>query len=315
MKDTKPADARLAQVALRQLGAFSRDQAVAAGLASRSVRRRAANGTWTAVLPGVYRAASTPESWHQKLVAALLWAGARAVISHLTAARLHGLEGLGPMRAREPIELLVPFGKRLKAPAYVAHQSRQLERNDRTTIDGIAVTSLARTLVDVSPRLGPKQLNVALDSGLARHRHLDLAFLRRELGRLRTQGRRISPHLGPLLDDREGDAGHLDSALERRFLAALKHAGLPRPEAHYDVVEGGRRLAEVDFAYPEVKLAIELQGAEIHRRRSIWERDQARLSDLAAAGWRVLLVTWAQLELREAEVLGRIGRALRADGK
>jgi very-short-patch-repair endonuclease len=274
------------------------------------VSRRVVRGAWTRVLPGVYRAASTPETWRQRLLAACLWAGEGAVISHRTAARLLGLEGLPPMRPEEPIELTVPFGRRLRAPGVVVHQSRRLEPKDRRATDGIAVTSLARTLVDVSPWLDERRLSMALDSGLARHRFIDIGFLRREHRRLATRGRKVSRALGRLLEARAPGAVHLDSALERRFWALIKGSKLPKPIAHHEVADGGRRV-EVDFAYPSERLAIELQGASVHLQKRVWERDALRQSVLAAAGWRMVPVTSAQLEASEADVLQRIARALR----
>jgi very-short-patch-repair endonuclease len=304
------AERRLAEVARRQLGVFSRKQANLAGLSSRSVSRRVVRGAWTRVLPGVYRAASTPESWRQKLLAGCLWAGEDAVISHRTAARLLGLEGLPPMRPGEAIELTVPFGIRKKAPGFVVHQSRKLEPKDRRTSDGIAVTSLARTLVDVSAMLDERRLSMALDSGLARHRFIDIGFLRREHRRLATRGRKVSRALGRLLKARAPNAVHLDSALERRFSALIRGSGLPQPREHYEVPYGGRRV-EVDFAYPGARLAIELDGAAVHLQKRVWERDAVRRSVLAAAGWRVVPVTSEQLDASEAAVLERIASALR----
>jgi hypothetical protein len=304
------AERRLAEVARRQLGVFSRKQANRAGLSSRSVSRRVVRGTWTRVLPGVYRAASTPESWRQRLLAACLWAGDGAVVSHRTAARLLGLEGLPPMRPEEPVELTVPFGIRKKAPGFVVHQSRKLEPKDRRTSDGIAATSLARTLVDLSASLDERRLSMAIDSGLARHRFIDIGSLRREHRRLATRGRKVSRALGRLLKARAPNAVHLDSALERRFSALVKGSKLTKPAEHYEFVDGGRCF-ELDFAYPGARLAIELQGVAVHFQPRVLERDAVRQSVLAAAGWRVVPVTWAQLDASAADVLERIARALR----
>jgi hypothetical protein len=262
------------------------------------------------MLPGVYRAVSCPESWHQKLIAACLWAGEGAVVSHLTAARLHGLEGLPAQRHREKVEVTVPFANSGRAAGLRVHRSRKLERVDRSAIDGIPVTALPRTIIDLSAMLDERHLCVAIDSGLARRRWIDVDMIRRELRRLKTQGRKVAPGLQRLLDERAPDAVVLDSALERRFSAALRRSGLPRPVEHFDVVENGRHVAEIDFAYPRVRLGIQLNGANVHRRHGVWERDQAQLSELAAAGWRIIHVTWAQLETDEAGVLLRVARAL-----
>jgi very-short-patch-repair endonuclease len=181
-------------------------------------------------------------------------------------------------------------------------------------IDGIPVTSLARTLIDVSATLDERHLSMALDSGLARNQSVDVGMLRRALRRLKTKGRAGTGALGRLLAARAPDAVHLDSALERRFAIALRRAGLPQPRAHHDVVEGGRHLAELDFAYPRERLGIQLHGASIHRRYGVWERDQEQQSELAAVGWLIVPVTWKQLEASETAVMERLGRALARRG-
>jgi very-short-patch-repair endonuclease len=306
-------EARLAELAGRQRGVFTRVNALTLGVSKGMLARRIETGLWLRVLPGVYRMASTQASWPQTLLAGCLWAN--AVVSHFSAASLYGLEGVPRCKRGDPIELTGLRGTICRAPGFVVHRTRQLERNDQSVFDGIPVTSLARTLVDLSPLLDERHLGAALDSGLATHRFIDVGFLAREIRRLRTSGRSISPTLARLLEARAPDALHLDSVLERRFSGALRRARLPRPKEHFEVIDGGRRLAEVDFAYPRARLAIQLHGASIHRRCSVWERDQDQSSELAAAGWRVINVTWAQLEASEADVLERVRRALlAADG-
>jgi hypothetical protein len=298
---------RLSRLAARQKGVFTRAQALELGVAPTMLCRRIESGLWQRVLPRVYRIATAPPSWRQKVMAGCLWTGGGA--SHRSAARLYGLEGVHA-RSSEKIELTAERGATCSAVGFVVHTTRCLERNDLSVCDEIPVTSLSRTLFDIAPLLDARQLAMALDSGLAMHRGIDERFLIREVARLRASGRRNSQALVFLIHARGPDAVPLDSALERRFLAAILEAGLPRPRAHFEVVEGGRRLAEVDFAYPRARLAIQLHGAAVHRRYSVWQRDQDQSSELAAAGWRVLCVTWAQLERCEASVIDRVRRAL-----
>jgi hypothetical protein len=243
-------------------------------------------------------------------MAACLWAGEGAVVSHGTAGRLWGLEGLATHERGEPIELTVAFGRPRYAPGVVVHRSRTFGPAERTWHDGVPVTQLVRTLIDLSAGLEKKQLSMALDSGLALHKTLDTGWLRRSIRRLGGKGREGISQLCELLDERDPRAKHLDSALERRFRAALKEAGLPRPEEHFDVIEGGRHLAELDFAYPRERLGIQTDGAGVHRRHAVWERDQFQQSELAAVGWRILHVTWAQMQADEAAVVERVARAL-----
>jgi very-short-patch-repair endonuclease len=286
---------------------FTRAQVLGLGVSDGMLARRVDSGLWRRILPGVYRIASAPRSWEQASLAGCLWAD--GVLSHFSAARLYGLEGVPRVRRGAPIELTIVRGKVSQAPGFVVHRTRNLEPNDRSVYLGIPVTSLSRTLVDLSSRLDERRLNVAIDSGLAAHTSIDAAFLARELRRLKG-GRRVSPKLAELLEARAPDAIHLDSALERRFAAALRRAGLSRSKEHYEVIEAGRRIAEVDFAFTQARLAIQLHGSAIHRRYAVWQRDQDQSSELVASGWRVLNVTWAQLETSEEKVLERVARAL-----
>jgi hypothetical protein len=237
-------------------------------------------------------------------------AGDGAVVSHRTAAMLHGLEGLSARRRDEPIELTVPLTTQARTSGVLVHRSRKLDRVDRSKIDGVPVTSLPRTLIDLSAMLDDRHLSVALDSGLAHHPDMDVALFRRALRRLRTRGRPGTAALARLLDERAPDAIHLDSALERRFAIALRRAGLPPPKEHYDVVHDGRRIMEADFAYPRERIAIELHGASIHRRPGVWEDDQEKTAELSAAGWTLVPVTFKQLEKSEKTVTDRIARTL-----
>jgi very-short-patch-repair endonuclease len=308
--NTERAESRLARVAKAQWGVFTRAQALAAGIAAATMARRIEAGLWVRVLPRVYRAASTPESWNQRLMAACLFAGGGAVVSHRTAARLHGLEGLSARTRDEPIELTVPLTTQARATGLLVRRSRKLDRIDRSKIDGVPVTTLPRTLIDLSATLDDRHLSVALDSGLARHPDMEVAFFQRALRRLRTKGRPGTAALARLLDERAPDAPHLDSALERRFVIALRRAGLPTPKAHYDVIHDGRRIMEADFAYVRERIAIELHGASIHRQKGVWEDDQEKTAELGAAGWLFVPITWKQLDKSEKTVMDRIARTL-----
>jgi very-short-patch-repair endonuclease len=91
----------------------------------------------------------------------------------------------------------------------------------------------------------------------------------------------------------------------------VRSSGLPLPVAQFEVATGSSFVARVDFAYPHLKLAIELDGYEFHHGKTAWRRDLSRRSALARVGWRVMHVTSADLtapekvvdDLREA--LGR----------
>ena len=85
------ADELCSAIAEKQYGLIERQQALQAGVSPAGVSRRLASRRWLRVLPGVYRFAGAPTSWEQSLKAATLWGGDRCVVSHETAAALHGL--------------------------------------------------------------------------------------------------------------------------------------------------------------------------------------------------------------------------------
>src|SRR5260370_6558054 len=88
------------EIAEKQFGLISRDQAIGTGMSERAIGGRLGAGRWRQVLPGVYRLAGAPASWEQSLKAATLWGGEGCVVSHRAAAALHGLASEDGRRQR-----------------------------------------------------------------------------------------------------------------------------------------------------------------------------------------------------------------------
>ena len=114
-----------------------------------------------------------------------------------------------------------------------------------------------------------------------------------------------------LLTMRERGREVTDSALEARVLQVLRKAGLPEPEQLFLVTTDDEFIAEVDFAYPKQRLAIQADGYRYHSSRKAWSDDRDRLSNLAANGWRVIHATWKDVTTGEADFVARVRRALR----
>ena len=106
-----------------------------------------------------------------------------------------------------------------------------------------------------------------------------------------------------LLAQRSPGEAVLDSTLETRFLRLLRGARLPLPEPGYEV--GPYRL---DFAYPEIRLGIELDGYAFHSSKVAWERDLRRQNELLALGWILLRFTWTDVTQRGEAVIAEIRR-------
>jgi very-short-patch-repair endonuclease len=155
--------------------------------------------------------------------------------------------------------------------------------------------------VDLASRAGPGELERAVARGL-RERVVDHAALRGTLTRHR--GRRGARLLRRLLDS-VVEPELTRSVAETRLLELVRAGGLPRPRVNARV-EG----FEVDFLWSGPRLVVEVDGFAYHGGRVAFERDRDRDASLAAAGYRVVRVTWRQLDGRPSEVLVRIAQAL-----
>jgi very-short-patch-repair endonuclease len=87
----------------------------------------------------------------------------------------------------------------------------------------------------------------------------------------------------------------------------------PSPVAQYEVRDGTRLVARVDFAYPEARLAIEADGYRFHGTHRQWKKDLKRRTILAGLGWRVLHFSWEDVHDRPAWVREETERSLCAD--
>jgi hypothetical protein len=265
-------DRQVAAVAAEQFGVFSRRQAAAEGLSEAAMSRRAMSGRWEIVFPGVYRLPGTTRTGRQRAMAAVLWGGASAAVSHTTAARLLRLEG-----TRSPeLHLTLPntFGRR--PHDFVLHRVTALPSGDLVVVDGIRCTSATRTIIDCGALLPDEALETAFEH--ARRMGLSsAAALARRAEELCGRGRPGSTRIRRLVALQQGGDRPLESRLEVRMARLLRRSGLPTPKRQH--VVGRFRL---DFAWPGRNVACECDGFEHHGHRLAWKRDRARLAALEA---------------------------------
>jgi very-short-patch-repair endonuclease len=248
---------------------------------------------------GVYAVGHPALTREQGWLAAVLACGPAAVLSHRSAAALWGLSG------SEAVEVTVARWR--PGPAGVAVRSSALPADEVTVHRGIPVTIVPRVILDLAA-VAPRRVversmheaevrrlgaPLSLATLLARHpRHRGTATVRA----IRAAAR-------------EGIAV-TRSELEERFLAFAATAGLPRPQVNRQLrVAGG--LIEADCVWPDRRLVVELDGHAAHATATAYERDRARDRALAAAGWRVVRITWRQLHHRPAELARDLGAILR----
>jgi Protein of unknown function (DUF559)/Transcriptional regulator, AbiEi antitoxin len=283
--DERATRAAIARLSEQQHGAFSRAQAIDAGMHPRTIDRRVNRGEWELVDHAVYRVAGTPPSWRQRLMAACL--AGPAVASHRSAAALLGFvdcdEGV--------VEVTALRHRRRHRGDVVWHESRHLEPSDVTERDGIPVTRPLRTVLDLGMVLDGDRLEELLDDGLRRGwLSLTGVWKRSEqLGGLRRPGADV---VLSVMDRKIAGQRPPGSILETRFAQLLRRAGLPQPVSQYEVHDGSDFVARVDFAYPEFAVVIELDGEERHTGRSSRKHDARRERRLVALGFRVQRFHW-----------------------
>jgi hypothetical protein len=288
-----------------QHGLITLGQARSAGLSDAGAKRRLASSRWLRVHRAVYAVAGAPRTAQQELLAACLAAGGTVAVSHRSAAALLGLfdddAGLVEITVARP-QAPVPAG-------VVVHRIADLNRLWITAVDGIPCTVVERTLIDLGAvaRLGI--VARALDRAIGR-RLTTVASVRAALDAVARKGRAGVGGLRRLLDERT-DAPRPAGVLEARMAALLRAHSVPRAVPEHRVSARGAFIGRVDFAYPELKLAIEVDGFEPHTALDVFRNDRARQNDLVASGWTVLRYVWRDVNAMAWHVAWEIERTRR----
>lgn len=254
-----------AEILASQYGVIAREQALGLGMTPKMVRGRLGSGRWIGVHAAVYRSAEAPFGWHGRLMAACLALGPRAVVSHRAAAALWGLDGC----EEGLVELTLGGVGERRLRGVRMHRTRSLPVADRTQRDGLPITRVARTLIDLAAVVEEEPLEAALDSAL-REGLISVAHLDRRLGALGSKGRRGAERLRRLVDERRGDARPADSRRENRLVRHLEAAGLPRPVKQFELRDEGGLIARFDLAYPDARIGGTSPGTIGRRPQAGW---------------------------------------------
>ncbi|MGH9270511.1 MAG: DUF559 domain-containing protein, partial [Ilumatobacteraceae bacterium] len=296
--------AALAQAA-HQHGVVSASQLVVQGVTRQQLRTAVGNGVLTPVAPRVYAAGGGAATVERRQMAALLCIGPDAVLSHETAARLHGFDRC----LLETVELTVPRGRHGVHVPFIVHSTAHWSSLDRVMIDGWPCTSATRTVIDLArARVDVRRLEAAIDSAVRSGASAPLVISIR-LGQIRGRGRWGAPLVDSLLLDA---GGH--TLLERRFLGLMRTAGLPRPTPQLVHRRGGRTVARVDFCYQEYDLVVEVSGRRGHSSPAERARDAQRRNELQDLGRQVYEFTYDQVTGNGAGVQAVVRACLQRRG-
>ncbi len=199
-------------------------------------------------------------------------------------------------------------GHRVSSARARIHQALTLPPSDVMRVGPIPTTTPTRTLLDVGSVLSHKGLEEALDSAL-RQRLTSVDRLRTGVERLGGRGSRGPGALGKLLEAR-GGVVPTDSALETRLGRLLRRHRLPSPQRQVEVRDAQGFIGRLDFAFPELRIAIEVQSRRWHSSWAAQRSDMERLNRLQALGWIIIQVTYEDLERRPESVARRIRDAI-----
>ncbi len=271
---------RLNRIARQQRGLITREQALAAGLTDGQITARLRRGTWIVIRPDVYGVGGAPPTWEQALLAVTLAVPSYA--SHRTTAHLSLLRGF-PQPER--LEVITGYGQHVRLDEVDGHRSRALFDADLTRRSGIPSVTVERALVDLSASMSSQQLGLVLDDAI-RRKIAGLEAFRRCADRLAPGPGRSMRRVRSVLSERLPGYSPGDSDLETRALRALVAAGFPPPRQQFRMKLRGKTV-RIDLAYPEQKIAIELDSWAFHgmNNRTAFSVDRARKNDLLVVGW------------------------------
>jgi hypothetical protein len=282
----------LAELAGRQWGVVSRAQLGGVGLGRGAIDRRVQTGRLRRIHRGVYAIAGAALPREGRALAAVLACGEGAVLSHVSAAVHWGL-----LTYDAPQPHVTAPASRAGVRGIRLHRTRSLDARETTTHRGIPITTLARTLLDLAATAPTTHLEHAIGQAM-RNEVYDHAAIERVLdGRPGTRALRRAT---------AEDPAFTRSALERRFRALCRRAGLPQPLSNHVVADADDRPHEVDFFFPAHRLVVETDGWRDHGTRVAFERDRAKDAALVAAGHAVLRFTKRQIAYDPDTVADRV---------
>jgi very-short-patch-repair endonuclease len=176
---------------------------------------------------------------------------------------------------------------------------------DVTELDGISLTTPARTVVDLGA-VNRWSVEHALEQGI-RNELFTLADVDRFVRRVARRGRRGVGVIRPLLEARRKWDRATESALEDEFRKLIAAWGLPMPELQYEVRDtAGCFVCRADFAFPNKQLLIELDSEAHHLDRITFRRDRQKQNRALLLGWTVLRYTWWDLKENPMRVVGEL---------
>jgi AbiEi antitoxin C-terminal domain len=284
---------------------FSRKQALRAGFTQDAVGARVRRGTWRRLYPGVYTTLTGEPGRSARLWAALLYAGRGAVLSHETAAQLHGL----PDKAANVIHVTIPAERRvIEAPSIRIHRSARVFEAALPDADPPR-TRIEETVLDLAEAAA--NFDDVCD-WVTRAISNDLTNEIKLLAAMKARGKlRWRLELGELIAAAaEGD----HSVLEYRYTRDVERPhGLPAPDRQVPFKDLGKRRGRRDRVYTKYGVIVELDGRLGHLAEKV-RKDNARDRAAAAGGKQSLRYGWHEVRYEQCDTAVEVAKVLRNNG-
>lgn len=292
-----------------QSGIVDRGQALALGFSRRQISHRLRSGAWQLVYPGVYATFTGPLSREARLWAAVRRAGDGAMVSHETAAEVHGI--IDKPRGAV-IHITVPLRRR-PAPNRPV-RGIAIHRSDQSRQQSLGPFNLPRTtvedtvldLVAASPTFD--QAYTWISRAVSRQR-VTVSILRSALAARRRIRWRV------WLDDAfEEAADGVDSPLERRYVRDVERAhGLPRSQRQARR-QFGTKAHYRDNWYADYRVVVEIDGPAYHQNEQV-QQDKSRDNlNLAIDDVRTYRFGPVDVTERVCETAAMVAATLRRNG-
>jgi very-short-patch-repair endonuclease len=284
---TRDDDRSLAQLSQRQHGVVGRWQLAEAGFSNGAIASRMRSGRLHRLHAGVYAVGHRNLTRQGRWLAAVLACGPEAVLSHWSAA------ALWMIRPNSRSRIDVTVAHRSRSSDRIRRHISQVPEDERAVEEGIPVTSVPRTILDLAATESEDLVKAVL--GESEHRQL---FDRLSLPDLveRYPGKRGVGKVRVALERLKSEPpGRKRSPLEERFEPFLRRHRLPLPRFNDWILLGENRF-QVDCHWPDTGQIVELDGWEGHRTRTAFREDRARDRSLRVAGYSVTRLTWNQLD-------------------
>jgi hypothetical protein len=254
---------------------------------------------YRAIFRGVYVPKRSESSLDDRILGAWLWSRRRGTVAGAAASSLHGAQWID---TNTPIELI---SKSARWQSGLLVRNETLGADEVTQVQGLPVTSVARTAFDLGRHLPRGQALARLDALM---RATPFSFEDVSVLAKRYRGARGLRRLGQVLALVDGGAA---SPKESWLRLLLIDAGLPKPATQIPVHDGWRLIGVLDMGWDDYMVAVGYDGDQHRTERRQFVKDINRLTDIQEQGWIVVRVV---AEHRPADVIRRVHEALTRRG-